>query len=151
MRHAPRVAALLLLIGMLVMPLAARGSSMPTDQIDQLVAPIALFPDALLSQVLMAASYPLEIVEADRWVQANPNLSEADRVERLSSKTWDPSVTSLTAFPDILSQMSANLDWTKDLGETFIADSGAVMDAVQRMRAHAQGAGNLQSGTQQSV
>lgn len=151
MRHAPRIAALLLLVGMLVSPWPARGLRLPADQIDQLVAPIALFPDALLSQVLMAASYPLEIVEADRWAQANSNLSEYDRIEQLSGKTWDPSVTSLTAFPDVLRQMSANLDWTKDLGEAFIADSSAVMNAVQRMRAHAQSAGNLQSGAQQTV
>ena len=124
---------------------------MSPDQLDQLVAPIALFPDSLLSQVLMASSYPLEIVEADRWVQANPNLNPSQREQRLSKETWDPSVTSLTAFPQVLHQMSSNLDWTEALGEAFVSNQKSVLSAVQRMRERAQVAGNLQSTPQQNV
>ena len=129
----------------------APAQSLSPDQLDLLVAPIALFPDDLLSQVLMASAYPLEVVEADRWQQSNPNLTESERERRLRSRTWDPSVTSLTAFPDVLHQMSLNLEWTETLGEAFIANQAAVLDAVQRMRDRAVGAGTLQSTPQETV
>lgn len=152
MRHARIATALaLVLVCLATASPAARANELSPDQLDQLVAPIALFPDNLLSQVLMAASYPLEIVEADRWAQANRDLNPTEREERLSKQTWDPSVTSLTAFPDVLRQMSSNLDWTETLGEAFVGSQKSVLAAVQRMRLRAEQAGNLQSTPQQNV
>jgi hypothetical protein len=122
-------------------------------QLDQLLAPIALYPDALLSQILMASSYPLEVVQANRWAQ-DPNnaaLNGAQLTTALSQQTWDPSVKSLIPFPQILHMMDSNLDWTEGLGDAFLADQGGVMDSVQRLRQAARAAGNLQSTPQEIV
>jgi hypothetical protein len=119
-------------------------------QLDQELAPIALYPDPLLGQVLMAASYPVEVVEADRWLQepANAALTGDQLAAALDQQSWDPSVKSLAAFPQILHMMNGQLDWTESLGEAFIADPDAVMDAVQRLRRQAEAAGKLRSNAQ---
>ncbi len=120
--------------------------------LDQMLAPIALYPDPLLAQILMAATYPLEIVEAHRWLQDSDNAgSSGDAlVAALTKQPWDPSVKSLVAFPQILAMMDGNLDWTERLGDAFLADQAAVSDAIQRLRLRAASAGTLNS-TQQEV
>ncbi len=121
------------------------------QEIDAMLAPIALYPDALLSQVLMAATYPLEIVQAARWSKSSGNTGGDAALAKVSDQTWDPSVQSLVAFPQVLTMMSEQLDWTQKLGDAFLAQQGDVMDSVQRLRAQAQKAGNLASNTQQKV
>jgi uncharacterized membrane protein YgcG len=121
------------------------------DLLDSLVAPIALYPDQLLTQVLMASTYPLEVVEAARFVKANPNLRGPALDAALQDKSWDPSVLSLAAFPQVLDMMSDKLEWTQRLGDAFLADEAAVMNTVQALRVRAQQAGNLQSTEQQRV
>ncbi len=116
-----------------------------------MLAPIALYPDALLAQVLMGATYPLEIVEAARWSQANPNLKGDAAVAAVKDKSWDVSVKSLTAFPQTLQMMSNQLDWTQKLGDAMIGQQKDVAAAVQRLRAKAEAAGNLKSTPQQKV
>lgn len=132
-------------------PSHAAGSFSP-QKIEQLVAPIALYPDPLLSQVLMAATYPVEVVEAARWRADQPErLSDRQLAQMLQDQPWDPSVKSLAAFPDVLSMMNDNISWTDQLGEAFLDQQQEVMDAVQRLRARAQAAGNLRSSSQQVV
>jgi hypothetical protein len=123
------------------------------EQLDQLIAPIALYPDPLLGQILMAATYPLEIVEADRWLQqpANAALKGDQLAAALAQQLWDPSVKSLVAFPQILGMMDGNLTWTEQLGDAFLADQAAIMDSAQRLRHKAATAGNLQSTPQEVV
>ncbi|HKW53265.1 MAG TPA: DUF3300 domain-containing protein, partial [Stellaceae bacterium] len=124
-----------------------------TEEIDQMVAPIALYPDQLLAQVLMAATYPLEIVQAQRWVAepGNAKLTGDQLAAALEPLTWDPSVKSLVPFPQILKMMSDKLDWTQRLGDAFLAQQADVMSSVQRLRKQAQDAGNLKSSEQQTV
>ena len=121
------------------------------DLLDSLLAPIALYPDQLLTQVLMASTYPLEVVEAARFVKANPKLSGTALDDALKDKTWDPSVLSLAAFPQVLDMMNEHLDWTQRLGDAFLDDEAGVMRTVQSLRLKAQQAGNLQSTEQQKV
>ena len=116
-----------------------------------MLAPIALYDDALLSQVLMAASYPLEIVEASRWSQANPNLKGDAAVTAVADKTWDVSVKSLVAFPSILKQLNEHLDWTQKLGDAMIGQQQDVAVSIQRLRAKAAAAGTLKTGKEQTV
>ena len=116
-----------------------------------MLAPIALYDDALLSQVLMAASYPLEIVEAARWSQANPNLKGDAAVAAVADKTWDVSVKSLVAFPSVLKQLSEHLDWTQKLGDAMIGQQADVATSIQRLRAKASAAGTLKTGKEQTV
>jgi len=128
----------------------APGGSVPqytAEQLDQVLAPIALYPDPLLAQILMAATYPLEVVEADRWIHdpRNAGLKGAQLTAALEQESWDPSVKSLTPFPQILSMMDVNLDWTERLGDAFLADQAAVMDSVQRLRQRAKAEGKLSS------
>ena len=122
-------------------------------ELDQLAAPIALYPDPLLGQILMAATYPLEVVEADRWLQdpGNAALKDDRLAAALEQRNWEPSVKSLVAFPQILAMMDANLDWTERIGEAFAADQAAVMDSVQRLRRRAESAGRLQSTPEETV
>jgi Protein of unknown function (DUF3300) len=115
-------------------------------ELDQILAPIALYPDPLLSQILMAATYPLEVVQAARWSRAHPGWQGQDAVEEVDDMDWDPSVKSLVAFPDILSMMDQKLEWTEDLGDAFLAQEDDVMDRVQYLRRRAEQAGYLQSG-----
>ena len=113
------------------------------EQLDQMLAPIALYPDPLLAQILMAATYPLEVVVADRWVQDRKNAAlKGDRLtEALEQQPWDPSVKSLVPFPQILRMMDRNLEWTERLGDVFLANQAGVMDSVQRLRQRAEAAG----------
>jgi hypothetical protein len=120
-------------------------------ELDQMLAPIALYDDALLSQVLMAASYPLEIVEAARWSQANPNLKGDAAVSAVADKTWDVSVKSLVAFPSVLKELNDHLDWTQKLGDAMIAQQADVATSIQRLRAKAAAAGTLKTGKEQTV
>lgn len=117
-------------------------------ELDQMLAPVALYPDALLSQVLMAATYPLEVNEAAAWTRANPGLRGDDAVRAAESQGWDPSVTSLAAFPQILQRMSENPEWTRALGDAFLDQEPQVMATVQQLRQRAQAAGNLQSSNE---
>jgi hypothetical protein len=121
------------------------------EELDQMLAPIALYPDPLLSQILMAAGYPLEVVEAARWSQANPALKGDAAVQAVKDKDWDTSVKSLVAFPDVLKQLNEHLDWTQKLGDAMIEQQADVADSIQRLRAKASAAGNLQSTPQQAV
>lgn len=118
------------------------------QELDQMLAPIALYPDSLLSQILMASTYPLEIVEASRWSKANPNLKGEQAVQAVAENTWDPSVKSLVAFPQILMMMDEKLNWTERLGDAFLAQQQQVMDTVQNLRQKASAAGNLTSNDQ---
>ena len=121
------------------------------EQLDSLVAPIALYPDQLLAQVLAASTYPLQIVTAERWVRQNSNLKGKALVETAGKQDWDPSIQALVAFPDVLQMMNQSLDWTTALGNAFLAQQSDVMAAVQRMRMKAQQNGKLQSNPQQQV
>ncbi len=129
----------------------APGSTYSQDELDQLLAPIALYPDQLLTQVLIAATYPLEVVEAARFVRRNPSLVEDALDQAIADKNWDPSVQSLAAFPQVLAMMDDRLEWTQRLGDAFLADEQRVMDTVQALRKRAETAGNLQSTPQQMV
>jgi hypothetical protein len=120
-------------------------------QLEQLVAPIALYPDALLSQILMASTYPLEVVAAARWVQGNPGVTGKALEDAMQKHSWDPSVKALTAVPQTLQMMNDKLEWTRDLGDAFLAQQADVLDAVQRLRQRADNAGNLKTTEQQKV
>jgi len=122
-------------------------------QLDQMLAPIALYPDSLIAQILMAATYPLEVVEADRWLQvpANAALKGDQLAAALQHQPWDPSVKSLLPFPQILRMMDNNLEWTEKLGDAFLAQQADIMDSVQRLRQRAEAAGALASTPQQVV
>ena len=121
------------------------------DQLDSLVAPIALYPDPILSQVLVASTYPLEIVEATRWLGQNSNLQGKALVDAAAKKPWDASVQALVVLPDLLKRLNQDINWTSDLGNAFLAQQEGVMEAVQRMRQRAQANGVLQSNTQQQL
>ena len=121
------------------------------DQLDQLVAPIALYPDSLVAQILSAATFPAQIVEADRWVQAHPDLKDDALAQAVDQQNWDPSVKALCAFPSVLANMDKNISWTSSLGDAYYNQQQDVMDAIQRMRRKAQSAGNLKSTPQQVV
>lgn len=120
-------------------------------ELDQMLAPIALYPDPLLSQILMAATYPLEVVEAARWSRANPSLRGEDAVRAVQQSDWDPSVISLMAFPQILQMMDEKLTWTERLGDAFLAQEQQVMGTVQNLRQKAYVAGNLRTNEQVRV
>lgn len=124
---------------------------MSDEQLEQLLAPLALYPDSLLSQVLMASTYPVDVVQADRWAKGRKDLKGDALATELEKQPWDPSVKSLINFPDVLGGMSEKLDWTVDVGDAFIADQKRVLDAVQRLRNRANAAGNLKSSEQQNV
>ncbi|HUI76721.1 MAG TPA: DUF3300 domain-containing protein [Bryobacteraceae bacterium] len=121
------------------------------DQLDTLVAPIALYPDNLLSQILAASTYPLEIVELSQWLQQNRGLTGEALMNGARAQGWDPSVAALAAFPDVVTNLNRDIRWTTDLGNAFLAQQAAVMDAVQRMRARAQSNGKLNSNSQVTV
>jgi Protein of unknown function (DUF3300) len=130
----------------------AEGNPTFTQQeLDQMLAPIALYPDPLLSQILMASTYPLEIVQAARWASANPTLNGAAAVQAVDNENWDQSVKSLVAFPQVLQTLDQKIDWTERLGDAFLAQQPLVMDTVQKLRQKAQQAGNLASNSQINV
>jgi hypothetical protein len=120
-------------------------------ELDQALAPIALYPDSLLAHVFIAATYPLEVVMADRWVSQNKNLKGDELNNAVSKQPWDASVKALVPFPDVLSMMGQKLDWTQMVGDAFLAQQGDVMDTVQQLRKRASDAGNLKSTEQQKV
>src|SRR5215831_16772522 len=128
---------------------AAKTFSQP--ELDQLLAPIALYPDALLAQVLMASTYPLEIVSADRWTKANRTLAGKALEDALLSQPWDPAVKSLAVFPSVLAMMSEKLDWTQKLGDAFLAQEYDVMGTVQDLRVQAIAKGTLKDTPEQRV
>lgn len=121
------------------------------EQLQQLVAPIALYPDSLVAQILAASTFPEQVVEADRWVQAHPDLKGDALGQAVDQQPWDPSVKALTAFPSVLGNMDKNLSWTSSLGDAYYNQQQDVMDAVQVMRQRAQEAGNLKTTPQQTV
>ena len=130
---------------------AEQAPKLPADQLDSLVAPIALYSDSLLAQSLAASTYPLEIIQLQQWMEKNKNLQGQALADGVSKQPWDPSVQGLVAFPDVVQRMAQNVQWTTDLGNAFLAQQSDVMDAVQRMRAKAQGTGNLKTSSQQTV
>jgi hypothetical protein len=121
------------------------------EQLQQLVAPIALYPDSLVAQILAASTFPEQVVEAERWLQANPNLQGTALGQALDQQPWDPSVKAVAAFPSVLGNMDKNLTWTSSLGDAYYNQQQDVMNAIQVMRQRAQAAGNLQSTPQQTV
>jgi hypothetical protein len=143
----------LVAVGFGALPAFSQNEQKPfsAEELDQILAPIALYPDSLLSQVMMAATYPLEIVEAARWSRANPALKGDAAVAAVKDKSWDVSVKSLVAFPPVLAQMNEHLDWTQKLGDAMIAQEQDIADSIQRLRARAADAGNLQSTKEQAV
>ncbi len=139
-------------------PLVAQEPSAPSplqplssEQLDNLVAPIALYPDALLSQVLVASTYPLELVEAGQWLQQNQSLQGPQLVDAARRQNWDPSIQALVVFPDVIGRLNSDIRWTTDLGNAFLAQQADVMNAVQRLRADARAAGKLNSTTQETI
>jgi len=128
-----------------------QGQPLAPQQLEQLVAPIALYPDALVAQILAGATYPAQIVQADQWRQQIGDASPDQIAQAANSQPWDPSIKALTAFPSVLSQMDRNMQWTTDLGNAYYNQPQDVMDAVQSMRQRAQDAGSLQNTPQQAV
>jgi len=129
----------------------AASATFKPEELDQLLAPIALYPDSLVSQILMASTYPLEVVQADRWAKQNASLKGDALGKALEGQEWDPSVKSLVNFPQVLTMMSEKLDWTTKLGDAFLADQKIVLDTIQSLRAKAQAAGNLKTTKEQTV
>jgi hypothetical protein len=130
---------------------ASNGHTFSQQELEQLLAPIALYPDSLLAQILMASTYPLEIVVAERWVKANPNLKDKALEDALQQQPWDPSVKSLAVFPEVLTMMSEKLDWTQKLGDAFLAQQKEVMATAQALRAKAAAQGTLKDSNEQKV
>jgi Protein of unknown function (DUF3300) len=123
----------------------------PHDQLDSLVAPIALFPDPLLAQVLAASTYPLELVQLQQWLQKNPGLKDKALADAAEKEPWDASVQALAGLPDLVKRLTDDIRWTTDLGNAFLGQESDVMDAVQRMRMKAKEKGNLSTSEQQTV
>ena len=133
-------------------PAAAEAPTpIPADQLDSLVAPIALYPDPLLAQVLAASTYPLEIVQLQQWLAKHKDLKDKALADAVKKENWDPSIQSMAALPDVVKQLADNIKWTSELGNAFLAQQSDVMDAVQRMRAKAKDAGKLKSNEQMKV
>jgi hypothetical protein len=130
---------------------AEQGAPLSPQQLDDLVAPIALYPDPLVAEILAAATYPMEIAEAQQWVQDHAKWKPSKLMDEAKKQKWDPSVQGLAAFPYVLSQLTQNMGWTTQLGNAFLAQQAAVMQAVQHMRAEAEAKGKLQSTPQQTV
>src|SRR6266550_8479450 len=130
---------------------SAQAPKIPPDQLDSLVAPIALYPDPLLAQTLAASTYPLELIQLQQWMEKNKTLKDKALAEAVAKQPWDPSVQAMAGYPEVVQRMGGNIQWTDDLGNAFLAQQSDVMDAVQRMRAKAQGTGNLKTGAQQVV
>jgi hypothetical protein len=129
----------------------AKSTKLSPQQLEQLAAPVALYPDALLAQIFMASTYPLDIVQAARWSKANPKMTGKALEDAMQKQPWDPSVKALTAVPAVLRMMSEKLDWTQKLGDAFLAQQQDLMKAVQTLRARAKAAGSLESNDRQKV
>jgi hypothetical protein len=164
LRHSLAAAAALAIFGLAPVRALAQAVYPPPESqpaqsalspaaLDQLVAPVALYPDAVLAQILAASTYPLEVVQAHRWILQPQNASLVDGAltDAVASQDWDPSVQALVPFPNVLQLMDDHLDWTEQLGEAFLAQPGDVMNAVQRLRHRAEQAGTLKISPQQSV
>jgi Protein of unknown function (DUF3300) len=132
-------------------PPPPQAAQQTPEQLQQLVAPIALYPDALVAQILAAATYPAEVVEADRWMQQHTDLKGQQLANEVDKQSWDPSVKALAQFPSVLANMDKNLSWTSSLGDAYVNQQKDVMDAVQVMRNRAQSSGNLKSTPQEKV
>ncbi len=130
---------------------APPSAPLSADQLQELVAPIALYPDSLVAQILAAATYPTQIVEAERFLARHPRLKGKKLAKKVNKQDWAPSVKGLTAFPSVLADMNENLSWTSELGDANYNQPQDVMNAIQFMRRHAQQAGNLQNTAQQTV
>ena len=127
------------------------GAVFRPEELEQVLAPIALYPDPLVSQILMASTYPLEVAIADRWTKQNSSLKGDALTKALEAQDWDPSVKSLVNFPQVLTMMSEKLDWTQKMGDAFLQDQKKVLDTIQSLRAKAQASGNLQTTKEQTV
>lgn len=145
--------ALMLSVSQGVMAQSENGKEKPFSQeeLDQLLAPIALYPDSLLAQIFMASTYPLEVVQAERWIRENKDLKGDALTSALEKENWDPSVKSLVNFPKVLEMMNTKLDWTQKLGDAFLAQQKDVMDTVQKLRSKAEAQGSLKSNEEQKV
>jgi uncharacterized membrane protein YgcG len=130
---------------------APTQAPLKAEELDQMLAPIALYPDAVLAQILMASTYPLEVVQAARWVKSNPGKTGKALEDAMQGQSWDASVKSLAAVPQVLQMMDEKLEWAQRVGDAFLAQRDDVMNAVQRLRSKAQSAGNLQSTKEQKV
>jgi hypothetical protein len=129
----------------------AQAAKIPSDQLDSLVAPIALYPDPLLAQALAASTYPLEIIQLQQWLAKNSTLKDKALADAVAKESWDPSIQALAGLPDVVKRLADDIQWTTDLGNAFLAQQSDVMDAVQRMRKKAQEKGNLKTTEQQKV
>src|SRR5215469_2499338 len=132
-------------------PAQQAPAKLPPDQLDTLVAPIALYPDSLLSQTLMASTYPLEIIQLQQFLAKNTNLKDKALADAVAKQPWDASVQQMAGTPELVKQLADNITWTTDLGNAFLAQQDDVMNAVQRMRGKAKDKGNLKSSEQQKV
>jgi hypothetical protein len=121
------------------------------EELDQLLAPVALYPDSLVAQILMASTYPLEVVQAERWAKQNESLTGDALTAALEQQNWDPSVKSLVNFPQVLQMMNEKVDWTQKLGDAFLAQQKDVMDTIQNLRKKAEAEGNLKTNQEQKV
>jgi hypothetical protein len=130
---------------------SGQGAPLSPDELQQLVAPIALYPDALVAQIAGGATFPDQIAAANNFLELNKNLSGATLMQAVDAQPWDPSVKALTQFPSVLSNLSNNLSWTSALGEAYHTQAADVMSAIQVLRAKAYAAGNLKSGSQITV
>jgi len=130
-----------------------QAAAIPPDQLDSLVAPIALYPDDLLSQTLVASTYPLELIQLNQWLEKNQSIAkdQTKLAEAVKKQPWDPSIQAMAALPDLVKRLSDDIQWTTDLGNAFLAQQKDVMDAIQRMRSKAKGTGALASNQQQTV
>lgn len=129
----------------------SKGKPFKQEELDQLLAPIALYPDSLVAQILMASTYPLEVVQAERWVKQNKTLTGDALTSALEKENWDPSVKSLVNFPQVLQMMNEKVDWTQKLGDAFLAQQKDVMDTIQNLRKKAEAEGNLKTNKEQKV
>src|SRR6476661_8542607 len=145
------IATLLVVPPGLIAQQAGQAPVFKQEELDQILAPIALYPDSLVAQILMASTYPLEVVQADRFAKQNASLKGEALTKALEAQSWDPSVKSLVNFPQVLTMMSEKLEWTQKLGDAFLAQQKPVMDTIQSLRAKAQAAGNLKTTKEQTV
>jgi hypothetical protein len=132
-------------------PLPPAGQALSPQQLEDLVAPIALYPDELVSQILVAATYPLEVVQAYQWAQRNPSVTGPALTQAVQQMNWDPSIQALVVFPDVMKRLNDDVTWTTNLGNAFLGQQADVMDAIQRLRQRAQQAGKLASSPQQRI
>lgn len=149
--HRRLRAVLLAFLFVPVLAMAQGSQTFSKEQVEQLVAPIALYPDSLLAQVLMAATYPADVAEAAKWSAAHKDMKGDDAIKAVENESWDPAVKSLVGFPQVLYMMGEKPDWVQNLGDAFLASSKDVLDAAQRLRTKAKSEGNLKSNEQQKV